>query len=140
MRVRAQDASGDYTFGQGSSNFLVNSAQAVAQLVETGLKLWQGEWFLNTSAGMPWASEVLGYNTQAFYDQAIQAQIKSTVGVTGINSYNSSLNRATRVLTVNANGQSLYGSFAISTAIPVPVPPPGGGYGAGGYGQEGYGQ
>ncbi len=50
MRYRAWDANGDYTFGQGSKNFLVNSPQCVAQAVVSRLRLQLGEWFIDTSA------------------------------------------------------------------------------------------
>lgn len=119
MRYRALDSTGDATFGQGSANFLINSSQAVEQAVLTGLRLWQGQWFYDTNAGMPWLQQVIGANTQSQYDAAIQAQIKSTTGVTGIDNYKSSLNNVTRHLVVNVNGQSLYGPFSISTSIPV---------------------
>lgn len=137
MRVRMQDQHGDMVFGQGSANFWINSAQGVQQAIITGLRLWRGQFFYNTAAGMPWTQEVIGFGTQAIYDQAVQSQIKSTEGVTGIDSYSSSLNPKTRHLTINAKGQSLYGPFVISTEIPVA---PAGGFGVGGFATRGFGQ
>jgi hypothetical protein len=55
MRYRKLDANGDYTFGGGSNDFLVNTPETVAQAVMTRLNLLQGEWFLDTTAGMPWS-------------------------------------------------------------------------------------
>jgi hypothetical protein len=123
------------TFGQGSANFLIDSAQCVEQAILTGLKLFKGEWFLDITAGMPWHQQVIGFGTQALYDQAIQAQIKGTQGVTAIDSYSSFLNRSSRALTVNVKGQSLYGPFSISTTVPVA-----GGFGVEGFGEGGFGQ
>jgi len=100
MRVRALDANGDMTFGRGSANFLVNSPQAVAQLVQTGLGLFQKTWFLDVTVGMPWLSAVIGYGTKAIYDLAIQNQILSTQGMTSIDNYSSSLDPVTRRLTI----------------------------------------
>jgi hypothetical protein len=100
MRVRAQDANGDMTFGRGASNFLVNSPAAVAQLVLTGLGLLRGEWFLDKTAGMPWTQSVIGTGTKPLYDLAIQSQILNTQGVTGIENYSSSLDPVTRKLTI----------------------------------------
>lgn len=136
MRYRTLDANGDYTFGQGSANFLVNSAQSVAQAVLTGLKLWQGEWFVNTAAGMPWATQVLGYGTKAFYDAALQAQVKSTTGVTGLTGYSSTLNSITRLLVATISGTSLYGPFTVTVSVPTA----GGGFGEGGFAEGGFGQ
>jgi hypothetical protein len=108
MRVRAMSASGDMTFGQGSANFLVSSPAAVAQLVLTRLRLWTGQWFLDLSAGTPWLTQVLGTGTAALYDAAIRTTILTTPGVLGIASYSSSVNRAARVLTVNATLNTVY--------------------------------
>ena len=138
MRVRQMDSSGDYTFGRGSANFLVDSAEMVVQKILTGLMLFQGEFFLNTSAGMPWKTRVLGFGTQSLYDNAIKNQIRSTAGVTSITSYTSSLNKTTRLLTVIVGGQSAFGPFSLTTALSF-APPPLGGYGVGGLGMNPYG-
>jgi hypothetical protein len=117
MRVRMQSSTGDYVFGGGSSDFWINSAQGVEQLILTGLRLWQGTWFLNAAVGMPWLQSVIGFNTQSQYDAAIQAQVLQTTGVSSITNYRSSLNAATRHLTVTIDGVSLFGQFSVSTSI-----------------------
>lgn len=137
MRVRALDANGDMTWGRGSGNFLVDSPEFVRQKVLTGLGLWRGEFFLNTSAGMPWSTEVLGKNTQAFYDAAIQKQVLSTSGVTGINSYSSSFDAVTRLLSVSMRVQTQFGAITITTTF---APPRTSGFGIGGFGTIPFGQ
>jgi hypothetical protein len=69
MRYRALSADGDYTFGQGSKNFLVNSAAAAGQAVLTRLRLMKREWFLDNTEGTPYSDEILGTGTKALYDQ-----------------------------------------------------------------------
>jgi hypothetical protein len=120
MRVRAQTASGDYTFGQGRANFLINSAAAVAQLVLTGLRLLEGEWFLDVTVGTPWLQRVIGKGTKQFYDLAIQNQILSTRGVISIDSYSSSLNAKTRHLTLEASITTQFGPATVSTNLVTP--------------------
>lgn len=115
MRYRALDANGDYSFGQGSANFLVNSPAAVAQAVLTRLDLFQGEWFLDTTEGTPYGAQVLGEHTRATYDAAIRSRILGTQGVTGITSYASSVSG--RDLTVTATIATAYGEVAISTSL-----------------------
>ena len=110
MKYRALDANGDMTFGQGSQNFLVDSPVAVAQLVKTRLGLFQGEWFLDVTEGMPWATQVLGAHTNATYDLAIQECILDTEGVTEIVSYSSVRNPVTRALTVTVTLNTAYGA------------------------------
>lgn len=137
MRVRAQDANGDYTFGSGSANFLVNSPEAVAQLVITALKLWRGEWYLDTTAGVPWSTQVLGMNTKPLYDNAIQTVIRGVQGVTGIIAYSSSLNATTRELSIQVTISTAFGNATFSTALFAP--PQLDGYGIGGYADNPYG-
>jgi hypothetical protein len=100
VRVRALDASGDITFGRGGANYLVNSPQAVAQKVGTRLRLWQDEWFLDTSDGTPFAQGILGLNTGPLYDRLIQDRILGTPNVIKIVSYSSNLATLPRKLTV----------------------------------------
>lgn len=104
VRVRALSASGDFQFGQSQANFIVNSPAMVEQLVTTRLRLLQGEWFLDTTIGMPWIPDVLGVGTVNIYDKIIQAQVLSTPGMTpggSIAAYQSSLTTPTRMLTVS---------------------------------------
>lgn len=118
MRYRALDANGDYTFGQGQANFLVNSPAAVAQLVATRLRLWTGEWFLDVTDGTPWLQDVIGKGTGPIYDLAIQQRILGTQGVTSINGYSSSLNRATRKLAISVTELvTIYGKTPFGTVI-----------------------
>ena len=124
MRYRQLDAAGDMTFGASQQNFLVDSPDAVAQAVQTRLRLIQGEWFLDVTEGMPWATEVLGVRTSATYDAAIKACILGTQGVVEILSYSSSLTG--RALSVSAVIDTIYGQAAISKqgiGFPVPAPP-----------------
>lgn len=113
MRVRMMDASGDMQFGIGQAAFQQNTAAAVGQLVETRLKLWLGEWFADTSDGIPWATQVLGKGTTPTYDSVVQEHILETPGVQAITFYRSSL--VNRVLIISATVQTLYGNIQIST-------------------------
>lgn len=118
MRVRAQDATGDMLFGQGGGNFLVDSPEAVAQLVSTRLQLWEGEWFLDTTEGTPWTTQILGSNTQQLYDLALSARMLDTPGVIAMSTYNSHLNPTTRTLAVTASLVTQYGTTA---ALSLPI-------------------
>lgn len=117
MRVRAQDASGDYTFGQSSANFLVDSPAAVAQLVQTRLLLVAGEWFLDTSAGTPYSTEILGPHRQSLYDQAIRQVVLRTPNVSGIADYASILDPATRALSVRMTIDTSFGTTEVQVSL-----------------------
>jgi hypothetical protein len=114
MRVRALDANGDMTFGQGQDNFLINSPQAVAQNVVTRLALFTGTWFLDTTDGTPWDTDVLGRYTQGLYDPILQARILGTPGCIGIQdgSYTSVRYSNTRALNVACIIETQYDGVA----------------------------
>jgi hypothetical protein len=121
MRYRRLDANGDYVLGSGS-DFFVNSPDAVGQAVMTRLRLSVGDWFIDTTEGTPWATEVLGKYTAKTYDAIIKSRILGTslLGVqlvTQITSYSSSYDPTTRKLSISANIDTIYGSTAISTTL-----------------------
>jgi hypothetical protein len=137
MRYRRQDANGDYVFGHGDADFLVNSPAAVAQAIETRLRLFLGEYFLDTTVGMPWQTAVLGYNTSLVYDAAIRNCIEETQGFLSFVSYSSTLNKATRVLTVSAVVNTLYSGQPSALQLSFDLT---GGGGGGGLPPSGYGE
>lgn len=117
MRYRVLSPSGDYVFGQGSSEFLVNSPETVAQAVLTRLKLAQGEWFLDLEEGTPYGTQILGENTQSTYDIALRARILDTPGVRSIVAYASSLDTTTRKLTVTCTIDTDFGQTTIQETL-----------------------
>jgi hypothetical protein len=116
MRYRSLSATGDYVFGLGRSEFLVDSPAAVAQAVQTRLALATGEWFLDTTEGTPYATDILGRGTVGKYDAAIKQRILDTPGVLAITDYASSLDRTTRKLSVSAAISTIYGAATVSSA------------------------
>lgn len=116
MRYRALDENGDYTFGQGNGNFLVNSPACVAQAVKTRLLLLTGEWFLDTADGTPYAEDILGKSNQLTRDSVIRARILGTEGVTEIVEYESSLS-PNRDFTVTARINTAFGQTTVTTTL-----------------------
>lgn len=100
MRVRAMDANGDAQFGRSQLQFLVNSPEAVAQIVETVLRFWLGEWYLNVDEGTPYVQGVIGKNTKETSDQTIIAQISTIEWVEGITNFQSEIDPNTRKYSV----------------------------------------
>ena len=121
MRTRPLSPLGDFTIGQA---WLVNSPQAVEQCIGTRLKLWLSEWFLDTSDGTPWLTEVLGERYGKAPDAAIKRRILGTPGVSQILSYSSQFSgSATRTLTVNVTVQTIYSVTPVSVSIPLGFTP-----------------
>lgn len=115
MRYRILSPTGDYVFGQGRSEFLVNSPETVGQAVKTRLRLLTGEWFLDQDEGTPYATQILGTNTQSLYDRAIQERVLGTEGVLSIQEYASSLNN--RDLTVIVTINTIYGETTLQQVV-----------------------
>ena len=116
MIYRKLDSNGDMEFGKGAHNFYKDVPEAVAQAVLTRLKLFQGEWFLDTSAGVPYNTKILGFGNIPFYDAIIQEIISTTPGVDQITAYTSYIS-ATRDLSIQATINTIYGTTILSTSI-----------------------
>lgn len=96
MRTRVLSPTGDFTFGQGQLNYLVDVPQAVAQVCQTSLRLFLGEWYLDTTAGVPYAQGVLGKHSQAQADATLLAAIYNVQGVTSVVNFQSTIDPNTR--------------------------------------------
>lgn len=117
MRYRKLDADGDYVFGGQQADFLTNEPEAVAQAVLTRLRLLRGEWFLDVTEGMPWATDVLGKYTGGTYDAAIRQCILGTRGVAEMTGYASAVDAETRALTVAATINTIYGTITVQAKL-----------------------
>ena len=117
MRYRVLDANGDYTWGQNGANWLINSPAAVGQAILTRLRLIQGEWFLDQTAGTPYDTDILGAGTESTRDLAVQTVILETQGVTGIADYASYLDPTTRAFTIAATVDTQYGQTTITQSF-----------------------
>lgn len=116
MRVRKQDANGDYVLGT-AADFYENTPAGVAQAAMTRLLLYTGEWFVDTSDGTPWRTEVLGKYTQGAYDTVLKQRVLGTPGLRQILNYESSFDGATRTLAVSMQLDTIYGVTTVQGTI-----------------------
>jgi hypothetical protein len=114
--TRRLDANHDMQFGAGLANFCVD-AEATAQNVRTRLELLQGEWFLDTSAGVPYIQNEFvtkGITDKpadlAFAESAIQQEILGTDGVVSIDGFASQFSSSTRLFSVQAKVTTEFGT------------------------------
>lgn len=113
MRYREMSAAGDYQFGTNTP-FLANVPQAVAQAVQTRMRLLAGEWFLDTSIGLN-TDLILGVRTQNTRDIEIKRQILETQGVNELLSYTSTVDG--RSLIVTALLDTIYGQTTVTETL-----------------------
>lgn len=109
MRYRKLTADNDFSFGNSALDYYFNVPAAVGQAVETGLLLWLGEWFLDSTVGTPYIEGVLGKHSQASADGTIQNQVINTQGVVGIVSYQSTINTEKRSMSIQLTVNTIYG-------------------------------
>lgn len=107
------DASGDVVFIRG--------AERVRQQLEFHMSLWAGEWFLDTSAGVPYNPQILGKlgGSALTLDAVIgilRDQMLSVDGVLSITDFQYTFDPAERFLRVNAELMSEFGLIAYTNS------------------------
>ncbi len=74
MRYRRIDENGDYVFGNGQYDFLID-IEAVPQAIKTKLGLFQGEWWEDLSEGLPFYQDIAGSFIKSDEDKDIVTRI-----------------------------------------------------------------
>jgi len=111
------DGNGDMAFGAQQADFFRDQPAAPAQAVLTRLRLWLGEWFIDSSEGTPYQQAVLGMHTQQTAEPAMRRRILETEGVTGIESFAVEYDKEERKATVNAIINTLYGTVTVQGVL-----------------------
>lgn len=118
MRYRKLDSNGDYTFG-GNSNDFYGGTTAVSQAVYTNLKLLAGEWWEDTSQGLPLFQNILGQSgtteKQQAADLLIQGVISNTPGVISIKNYSGTYSN--RTYSISCTVQTQYGDATVQVTF-----------------------
>jgi hypothetical protein len=100
MRVAQLDSTDDWTFGNGLANYISDSA-AIAQNVQTRLKSFAGDWFLDIDAHIDWDT-IMGLkdNEDIIKNELVRVAL-STEGVSKVTRINlDSLNGRTASFTI----------------------------------------
>lgn len=117
MRYRKLDANGDFSAGHGTADFFVDQPEAVAQAVLTRLRLWTGEWFLDTAEGTPYREQVLGVRKRQSAGPALRKRIAQTQGLEKIDSFYAGYDGEERALSVSAEVTTVYGEASITEVM-----------------------
>lgn len=117
MRYRKLDSNGDMTFGNQQADFWRDVPEAPAQAILTRLRLWLGEWFIDTTEGTPYQQAILGMHTSATVEPAIRRRILGTKGVTTIDEFNMVRDPDTRRVTVDAVVNTAFGTATVQGVL-----------------------
>jgi len=94
---------------------LIDGADQVYQQLLIKLKLWKGEWFLDTDFGTPYLSSILGKQlTLSGAIAALRTSILEVEGVRQIVSLTYNFNRALRQLQVTFEAETPYGIIEVT--------------------------
>ncbi|SQI42321.1 Uncharacterised protein [Leminorella richardii] len=103
------DSSGDLDLSRNDLSW-VDGAERVHQQLRIKLKLWRGEWFLNTAFGTPYLQQILGKQiTLNGALAALKTSILDVDGVREITQFHYEFDRQTRSLTVQFAVKTPYG-------------------------------
>ena len=95
---------------------LLDGAERVRQQLAIKLKLWTGEWFLDTEFGTPYLTDILGKQISlAGSVAALKASIMAVDGVQTITRFTFDFNRSARVLSVEFDVMTPYGLITYAT-------------------------
>lgn len=95
---------------------MLDGAERVRQHLAIKLKLWSGEWFLDTEFGTPYTAEVLGKQISlAGSVAALKASILAVNGVQAITRFNFDFNRSARALDVDFDVKTPFGLITYAT-------------------------
>lgn len=94
---------------------MVDQAEQVRQQLLIKLKLWRGEWFLDTEFGTPYLQQILGKQlTLSGSIAALRKSIMEVSGVRKIISFEYSFSNSTRKLSVNFTADTPYGIIEVT--------------------------
>lgn len=119
MIIRSLDNNGDWTFGSGASNYLLDNG-AIALNIETRLKSFLNDCFFASNEGLDWWNFLdKGYNEEM--ENAVTVCIAGSYGVIAINSYEM-VNDVQRNYKFTYNIETIFSSSYINEiSLPAPV-------------------
>lgn len=88
---------GDLVFANGYTLTTSDEANVVAQRIYIHLRTFKGEWFMDTTYGVPWF-EIFGKKniTKGYVDRILQEEVYKVEGVREVVAWESSLNNQSR--------------------------------------------
>lgn len=96
---RDGSAAADLYLADDGNLAVVRDAEAIGQHARQRLMAYEGEWFLDKDAGVPWFRDLLGGGYDpVLAESVLKAEILGTDGVTDISTFSVRFDRTTRGL------------------------------------------
>ena len=112
MRYRRLDNDGDYTFGAGVADMLID-IEACAQSIRTRLWLLFGEWWEDLTDGLPLFQKILAQRDINIAAEAIRNRILSTPHVRDIIYFSADWDNEQRHLLISCVVDTDYGQVTV---------------------------
>lgn len=118
FRTRKLDDNGDFTI---SGSVWIYDIEAVAQTIDTRLKLFSGEFWRDVTEGTPWIESILTKNNRTNTIQSkisiLKNRILNTGGVVSILEWNTDFSYQDRKLSVQATILTDFGVLPINQLL-----------------------
>nr|DAV94409.1 MAG TPA: Protein of unknown function (DUF2634) [Caudoviricetes sp.] len=110
-------SSGDLSIEDGQVR-MVDGAERIAQQILISLRFWLGEWFLDTSQGVPYLEYILVKNpNERHIQQILTEEILAVAGVQSVTDMTLDFDRPNRRLIVSYEAATKYGLIARREAL-----------------------
>jgi hypothetical protein len=90
MKFRQLSSDGDWTFGKGIGNYVIEN-DAVGLNVKTRLLSWVGDCFFDLGAGIDWVNRLGSKSQRAILELDLRTLILQTEGVTTVKNFSTQL-------------------------------------------------
>lgn len=117
MSVFKIDSNNDIAI-ENNRFLLLDGPDAIGQNQKTNLKMYFGEWFLNTEEGVPWFQTILGKGSNpVVVDAVLKNAIASTPGTISIDDFTLDLDDATRELSLEYSATVQNGTVEFNEVV-----------------------
>jgi hypothetical protein len=91
----------DLTIAKGDLAICATDTEAIAQTIAVRLKTLEGEWFLDTTIGIPYLSEILGHKrSDRLLRTCVTQEILAVAGVKELTDFSFDHDRDSRSVTI----------------------------------------
>lgn len=115
VTIQADDDGAGIVITPAGDIATISGLDSLRQKVLRKLRLWQGEFFLDITAGVPYRQQIFQRPVDAgIASTIITSQISSEPDVTEVRDISVDLDRNTRMFSYSATVASTYGEFEVS--------------------------